>query len=55
MPSRGFLLLLGSGLLLVVVAWLLLARNPNVNDQRATEFGASTPTSQPVTTGTPTR
>ncbi len=42
--SRRLLLLFAFGLAVVVVAWVLLARNPNVNDQRAAEFGASTPT-----------
>jgi len=46
MPGRGMLLLLGVGLVVVIVAWVLLGRNPNVNDQRATGFGGA-PTSQP--------
>jgi hypothetical protein len=37
------LLLLGVGLVIVIVAWVLLGRNPNVNDQRGTGFGGSTP------------
>jgi hypothetical protein len=47
MPSRGMLLLLGIGLVVVVVAWVLLGRDPNVNDQRGTGFGGSPPASQP--------
>jgi hypothetical protein len=50
MPGRGMLLLFGFGLVIVIVAWVLLARNPNASDQRATEFGASAPASRPVTT-----
>ncbi len=46
MPSRGMLLLFGIGLVVLIVAWVLLARNPNANDQRDTAFGAGTPASQ---------
>jgi len=49
MPGRRMLLLFGSGLVIVIVAWVLLARNPNASDQRATEFGVSTPASRPAT------
>jgi len=49
MPSRGFLLLLGAGLLLVIVAWVIFARNPT--GAPTTEFGASTPATQPAPSG----
>jgi hypothetical protein len=46
MPSRGFLLLLGAGVLVVIIAWVIFARNPN--GAPATEFGATTPASSPA-------
>lgn len=48
-------MLLGIGLVIVAVAWVLLARNPNANDQRAAEFGAPPAASQPVSPDPPRR